>query len=546
MSAPAKKLHGDERGAVMVIGLFMATFLIGASWFVFGMARTLVFRERVQEAADAAAFSSAAIHAKGMNLIAAINLLFFALTALWMLLRTFEHAMYLLQTTVTFNSTNCHGFGCEVKTCAVSPLSAAMTAADLGGPAAACRVAHGLQSTRDVNKNARQTIGDRMWEIFPKLSKVQDVTARLAPAAGTAASLALGVKYQHFTIAFSTSLLPGEDLARLASKMETESDKKKPAKPAKPATVDQTPLQRPAKLGPPSPPTDDGDIDQQDEKAKITAEEKAANKDAAVAKPLGLPVVSKKFGSLCGRAAKVSLNKFRSVLGAIPGLGTLLDLPVIKQAIDGAVNLSTSYLQSEFCSDSDWAGHGKNTKLFRLRGPKLMLGHAENGNDLMQIWAFTHGELTDKDHPRVAMGARAHAKPTKTSNWYVAQAEFYFDCDAKWSAAKCNGDDNAMFNMKWRARLRRVRPPQLGAELGRYLRDALFSGPVKEALQKGLGLGAYEPKPGEEKLDIKERFTQQIIDDLFDNAFGKLKDAVTDGAGVGNGETGDLPKELLH
>jgi hypothetical protein len=103
-----------------------------------------------------------------------------------------------------------------------------------------------------------------------------------------------------------------------------------------------------------------------------------------------------------------------------------------------------------------------------------------------------------------------------------------------------------MFNMRWRARLRRVRPPQLGAELGRYLRDALFSGPVKEAVQKGLGLGAYEPKPGEEKLDLGERYAQQLIDDLFDNTFGKLKAAATKRAGVGNGETSDLDSEILH
>ena len=541
----AKKLHRDERGAVMLMGLFMALFLIGGTWFLFGIARTLVFRERVQEAADAAAFSSAAIHAKGMNLIAAINLLFFALTALWMLLRTFEHAMFLLQSTVVWNSTNCHGIGCEAKSFAISPLSAGMTATGTGGPAAACKIAHGLQSTRDVNKNARRTVGDRMFEIFPKLSKVQDVTARLAPAAGTAASLALGAKYHHFTVAFSMSLLPGEDLARLASAMTPEAEKK----PAKPVEVYQGPLQKPAMVGPPSPATDEDEADQRDkdlEKKAFTDEQKAANKDPAVGRPLGLPVVSKKFGTLCGRAAKVSLNKLRSAIGSIPGLGTILDLPIIKQAIDGALNLSTSYLQSEFCSDADWAGHSKGSKLFRLRGPKVMLGHAENGNDLLQIWAFTRGELSDKDLPRVAMAGRKHEKPTKTSNWYVAQAEFYFDCDAKWSSAKCNGDDNAMFNMRWRARLRRVRPPELGAELGRYLRDALFSGPVKEALQKGLGLGAYEPKPGEEKLDLGERYAQQLIDDLFDKAFGKLKDAATKRAGVGNGESGDLASEILH
>ena len=52
--------------------------------------------------------------------------------------------------------------------------------------------------------------------------------------------------------------------------------------------------------------------------------------------------------------------------------------------------------------------------------------------------------------------------------------------------------------------------------------------------------------PGEEKLDVRERFTQQLIDDLFDKAFGKLKEGVTNKSGVGNAATGDLPREILH
>lgn len=67
-------LREDERGAVMITGLFMACFLIGALWFVMGVGDTVVFRNRMQEAADSGAFSSAALHAKGMNFISLCNL----------------------------------------------------------------------------------------------------------------------------------------------------------------------------------------------------------------------------------------------------------------------------------------------------------------------------------------------------------------------------------------------------------------------------------------------------------------------------------------
>ena len=59
----------DQRGAVMLTGLFMACFLIGALWFVIGIGDAIVFRDKMQEAADSGAFSSAALHAKGMNFI---------------------------------------------------------------------------------------------------------------------------------------------------------------------------------------------------------------------------------------------------------------------------------------------------------------------------------------------------------------------------------------------------------------------------------------------------------------------------------------------
>lgn len=69
-----RDLAGDQRGAVMLTGLFMSCFLIGALWFVVGIGDTIVFRDKMQEAADVGAFSSAALHAKGMNFISLCNL----------------------------------------------------------------------------------------------------------------------------------------------------------------------------------------------------------------------------------------------------------------------------------------------------------------------------------------------------------------------------------------------------------------------------------------------------------------------------------------
>jgi hypothetical protein len=65
------------------------------------------------------------------------------------------------------------------------------------------------------------------------------------------------------------------------------------------------------------------------------------------------------------------------------------------------------------------------------------------------------------------MGARGRvaAPPSDTFNTYVAQAEYFFDCEDTWGSAQCNGNDHAMFSIRWKARLRRVMAPKIGSDI---------------------------------------------------------------------------------
>src|SRR5690242_3723220 len=83
----------DERGAVMVLGIFMCTVLVGALWYVAGIGDAIVFRERVQEAADASAFSGAVLHARGMNIIVLINLIMACILGLRVALKVVQLAL---------------------------------------------------------------------------------------------------------------------------------------------------------------------------------------------------------------------------------------------------------------------------------------------------------------------------------------------------------------------------------------------------------------------------------------------------------------------
>lgn len=71
---PSRSLARDGGGAVMVMGVFMAALMVGFIYYVKGIGDAILFRERMQDAADSAAFAGAAVHARGMNLIALINI----------------------------------------------------------------------------------------------------------------------------------------------------------------------------------------------------------------------------------------------------------------------------------------------------------------------------------------------------------------------------------------------------------------------------------------------------------------------------------------
>jgi hypothetical protein len=498
--APTKPpgLYRDERGAVMVTGVFMATFLVGALWFIFGTARAAIFRERVQETADAAAFSSAVLHAKGMNLIAAINLVLFALTAVWLLIRALQDILTGIQAVVGEPPKGKWDVVVDtaksIKNGDLPPNHCEYRATLPGVGAHACTVAKGVKVAREATQKVRETLGDQMGIWFPRLSQVQDVTAVAAPAGGAIASLAIGAQFKHFTIALSPSMIPVDALTNLARDTITSE----------------------------------------------TGETPKESSDPFINRPLGLPVIKKKYRTLCNRTAKIVLGTAEKALMHVPVVGDFIeDVPFMSDAIGRWVSRGALSIANRYCGDKEKAGKSSESRIFGEHGPKGMFSHAQNGNDLMQIWAFTYGHFTDNDLSRVAVGARQFGtKPTTDSQVYIAQAEFYYDCTGTWTSDDCNGTtffdntrnpDNALFNMRWRARLRRFRSPNVGAELGRYLRDAVFSGAAADALKELLGV------EGESDLSV-------IIDDGFHLLSGK----VTDAAGIGNEVTGSTSPELIH
>jgi hypothetical protein len=80
----------DEHGAIALLAVFMAVFMTALVYYVAGIGETVLQRERMQDAADAAAFSAALLHARGMNTLVLINMVMAALLAVLVALKLVE------------------------------------------------------------------------------------------------------------------------------------------------------------------------------------------------------------------------------------------------------------------------------------------------------------------------------------------------------------------------------------------------------------------------------------------------------------------------
>jgi hypothetical protein len=67
-------LARDQRGTVLIIGVFGAALLIGGLYYLAGVNDASRVREHLQDTADAAAWNAAVMHARGMNLVALLNM----------------------------------------------------------------------------------------------------------------------------------------------------------------------------------------------------------------------------------------------------------------------------------------------------------------------------------------------------------------------------------------------------------------------------------------------------------------------------------------
>jgi hypothetical protein len=426
--ARIKELFKGDHGAIMIMGTFMGIGLIGATWYVIGLGDAIIYKNKVQESADSAAFSAAAVHAKGMNFIAAINMIMLVLTALWLIINIVEDILGAIldivgNTPGKLGPLSCMldgnevigiggtGFSFNIRRSCCTPgttLNAIVDGAALVGVGASfCEISEVVKPIHDGVRDARERYGRALDTILPNLGRAERVVKNIVtPPGAFAAGFIAGNQYQETAIVVGASMIPAGGVGGLG----------------------------------------------------------------------GLPLETKEFGDLCEHAIKGVFSWINdNIIGNIPVVGQAFNSTPFSQIIGVIQDIISGALVSRYCD----GGRGGP---FDQEGFEVVKGGISNGSEQLQLWAFVPSNHDDNKAKIVPIGSRgrAAAPVASVSNTYFAQAEYFYNCAEAWDDGACNDNDNAMFNLRWQARLRRVHIPSIGTTIADQL-NAGIEGAIESA-----------------------------------------------------------------
>lgn len=556
-STHPRKLYPDRRGAIMVGAAFMAIFLGGAIWYVFGVASAIFYRERVQDAADAVAFSGAVYHARGMNIIVTLNILMAVLLGLVVAARLLRFIN---------DTANIIGCGC-------------IPVPFIG---AACS---GVCTTTRTLKSPIQTLEKNLTQLYnkvgPALSKTQRAVAIAMPWVAEVKAVSVSRKYQPDVVvgAFASfSLVPMGD--RLGLPVQEGDDGvlcEKVSDGLVDLAMSGVPLPGIAKnwvKGPLSGFVQSfcggGDLVDPAEQERILQDEendqvkRRCNHERDVSRALNNPLGLNHGILIKARAdhydGQVDLTRYQCYPAHKDGL--LANLTTKSQSLPPGADLENAppvdfsspaemtipdtlppchfdrtkcekdaraeiraLRQEELKKNPDGAPTEIDPNARQNTTPKVVYRNAENGDEYFQLWSVVLGDdqraVTPGRGVEIAAHGRAQAKrPSVWGRLGWAQAEFYYDHTGKWTSDI--SDYEAMWNLRWRARLRRVRPPTVN-----ILENA--AGDLIGRIRERLG-GAIANKLDSDSDNVFDTFIRTLIQLEFDKAADALQSAAVDKA----------------
>jgi hypothetical protein len=497
-----KRLAHDNRGAVMLTGLFMSFFLVGSLWFVMGVGDAAIFRDRMQEAADHAAFSSAALHAKGMNFISACNLIMLVMVIVHIVLGII-HDFALAACILTL------GTGC-------------------GGWVSARRAYEGYSRF--------------MKPVLSGIHIAETVAAYGYPWLGTIKGYQVGGNYGNqgriggvSVFAVGPSNIPGaalggsntglpvgpEPMNFLCEKvvgMVWDFGK----------SIAESSLSLIGQIGNAISGFFGGETIMD-----IVRDLVATGIKLRYCNDMGTANASYYRQFQRGRAKIDEQNNQNSGRQGGAQNGSQIQRPSLQTSTSRGGWSST--LDPGF--DRGWGSDG----------PMVVNGDAGNGTQKMFVWAMNFGpkyrddsekKVTLAKGPTTDRGGLEGTVSQQGGMGYFAQAEFYYNCDDKWGEDACNGDQsNASFAIKWKARLRRLDLPNLGSLLANFGVDRVLNSQAYQGLTGGIEQRIRDFARGPLSAIGLEQLNS-FVSDQIGAAEGIVRDAVTGAASTPTGITG--------
>jgi hypothetical protein len=460
-------LRDDERGAVLVLGVFMSACIAGMLWYLAGLGDAIIYRQRLQEGSDAAAFSAAVLHARGMNLIVLLNLIMACILGVRVAMRAVQAGLVVVATIA-----------------AIFPPTAPAS-----GPlfTAARGLESAIRASRSVINNS-----------IKALAKAQDGLRLITPAAALAGSYQVGSKYGPI-VAHSAAGNPFTTHGLPVEKGTTDRLCKEAGEAVVGILLWMVPGEIPGplrdraksifgkavetggaffcELGKGTAPDFGDDLtsatNEQCDKEGGQLESTARQAEAAYGarcKTLGAACNGGAQGTKLSPGARAELANLRASRDSAQSAAATFDV--------GKCRDQKRILADTRAKEQGGAGGGgskpaadapqpSRAELDAMR-PATIAADYRNGIAASQILAVSKGSeaLLRLAPTGVKAGAWNRGAPIdipQTAFFSFAQAEFFYDCSGRWQSTDCNGADRdgaeAMWHFRWRARLRRYNAP---------------------------------------------------------------------------------------
>ncbi|HMJ13224.1 MAG TPA: hypothetical protein VK524_17505 [Polyangiaceae bacterium] len=526
MPRARRELVRDTRGAALVVGIVMGVLLVGGLWHIASIGDAIIWRERAQDAADAGAFENAVWQARGMNVIVSLNIIMALILSILVMWRI---VMVLLALGLIVAILFCLiGIGCP----AIPPITNALQFM--------------IRNDRRVaNTVLRVVTGFRAVEVV--VASATPIIAARQSSVNASRAYAMGSDDGNVT-ALSASLLPAVSPGEISESASCLVGAITGAVPITPSYGRGYELGRNF-LGQPrmgvgvSLPVQFDDYSKLCEKAGQSVFENLAG----LMEQLGLP------GAVI-EGLETGRDLAGSVTGNLPGLFCqpfsfpprallrLFSIAASVQCLAEGKNplrlprcMKKKEREARKKLEEAWTTKDQHERFVKCARPAKVWEYAANGNVFMRSfsWADPDDPLTARDDRGLSvadlsrLGGAAPAGTTTLSSslraaetpliW--ANAEIYFDCNARWvprRGERTNCKDDAMWQIRWKARLRRMLPltrlaasaiePVFVATLARALEGSI------EGVFGAIG-GAIPPNSTLEKLTRQLRILVPSISD---------------------------------